>query len=130
MKSALFLGAFVNVFGTLPVHAAPRYPVAPIPGFECMALKVSDSEAMNPWLIVPLKAEPTNASSDVGRVSAILFVKTPEVVQNGFVEAMIFNGQRGWVSASAIKPWKSMNGSSQQCIPSRMSDGSIGFDLK
>jgi hypothetical protein len=117
------------VFGAT-ASAGPRQPVAPLAGFKCMALNVTDQQAMDPHFLVPLKQEPSTGSADVGRASSVVLVQDPEVARNGFLAAILFNGRQGWVQSSALKPWHSLNGSAERCIPSRMSDGSIGFDLK
>ncbi len=110
--------------------AAPRYPVAPFPGLACMSLKVTNQQAMDPSFVVPVYQQPSGNSPAVGRASAIVFARKPEVVKNGFVAAVLFNGTSGWVSANTVGPWHTMDGSPRRCVPSRMSDGSIGFDIK
>ena len=109
--------------------AAPRTAVAPIPGLACMSLKVSDAQAMDPHFIVPLHQDPSESSPAMGRASGIVLVRNPEVQQNGFVAAVLFNGRPGWIKADGIKPWVNPGGNGQRCVPSRMSDGSIGFNF-
>ena len=121
----------LSVVLTAPHLAAadPRTAVAPIPGLACMSLKVSDAQAMDPNFVVPLHQEPSEASPAMGRASAIVLVRKPEVQQNGFVAAVLFNGRPGWIRADDVKPWVNPGGNGQRCVPSRMSDGSIGFNF-
>ena len=82
---------------------------------------------MDPAFVVPLRSAPSATAPSIGQASAIVLVRSPEVVSNGFVKAVLFNGREGWIAAADIKPWHNPGGSGQRCIPSRMSDGSIGF---
>ncbi len=110
--------------------ASPRYPVAPLPSLSCLSLKVTDQQAMDPSFVVPLYEKPSLSSQVVGRASAIVLAKNPMVSRDGFIAAVLFNGVTGWVPAKDVGPWHTMNGSPGRCVPSRMSDGSIGFDIK
>lgn len=111
-------------------QAAPRTVTAHLPGLSCMSLRVSDQQAMDPTFVVPLHAQPSSAAPSIGRASSIVIVRSPQVEQDGFIAAVLFNGRAGWISAADLKPWVNPGSNGQRCIPSRMSDGSIGFDFK
>lgn len=108
-------------------YAQVRRVVGPATGLTCMSLKVTDKQAMDPAFVVPFHVEPASTSPAVGRATATVFVRSPVVEQNGFLQAMLFNGKVGWISASAVKPWTNLGGTGERCIPSRMSDGSLGI---
>jgi hypothetical protein len=108
-------------------NAQTRHVVGPAMGLTCMSLIVTDRQAMDPAFVVPLYAEPSPNAPAVGRASATVFVRSPVVEQNGFLEAMLFNGKVGWISARAVKPWKSLGNTGERCVPSKMSDGSLGL---
>jgi hypothetical protein len=124
---SLLVGALAPQCVTI---AEARTAVAPIPGFACMSLNMTQAQTMDPSFVVPLHSDPTSVSPAVGRASAIVIVRSPEIVKNGFVSAMLFNGRVGWIEASQVKPWRNPSGNRQQCVPSRMSDGSIGFAFR
>ncbi len=125
----LLFASFLISCGTQS-FAAQRYPVAPIPSLSCMSLKVTDKQAMDPSFVVPLYEKPSSASPVVGRASALVLAKNPLVSRDGFIAVVLFNGVPGWISAKEVGPWHTMDGSPGRCVPSRMSDGSIGFDIK
>lgn len=112
------------------VSAQGRTAVAPEPGLVCMSLRMTEAQAMDPAFVVPLRSAPSATAPSIGQASAIVLVRSPEVVSNGFVKAVLFNGREGWIAAADIKPWHNPGGSGQRCIPSRMSDGSIGFAFR
>ncbi len=111
-------------------EAAPRTVVAPIPSLACRSLKFTEAQARDPNFVVHLYEQPSEAAPVVGRAAAAVLVRNPEVQQNGFVAAVLFNGRPGWIKADDIKPWVNPGGNGQRCYPARMSDGSIGFDIK
>ena len=123
------IGLSVVFTASHSAYAAPRTVVAPIPELACMSLKVSDAQAMDPNFVVPLHQEPSEPSPAIGRASGIVLVRNPRIQQNGFVAAVLFNGHPGWIKADDIKSWVNPGGNGQRCVPSRMSDGSIGFDF-
>ena len=129
MKSSL-MALVVSLTVSQLASAAPRTAVAPIPELACASLKITDAQGMDPNFVVPLHQQPSDASPVVGRAAAAVLVRNPKIQQNGFVAAVLFNGRPGWIKADDIKPWVNPGGNGQRCYPSRMSDGSIGFDIK
>jgi hypothetical protein len=107
--------------------AQARHAIGPAPGLACMSLNVTQAQAMDPTFVVPFRAAPSQSSAVVGRATAVVFVRNPEVARNGFLEAVQFNGHLGWIAASAVRPWVNPGGNGQRCVPSRMSDGSLGI---
>ncbi len=119
-----------TVFGSLSVGAEVRHAVSPITDLSCMSLNISEAHAMDPSFIVHVRASPANNSPDVGEAGSIILARHPAVERNGFVAVVLFNGRPGWISKNDVKPWVSPSGNGQSCIPSRMSDGSIGFAFR
>ena len=115
------VGPFSTAYGQV------RRVVGPATGLMCMSLKVTDAQAMDPAFVVPFYSEPSSASPSVGQATATVFVRSPVVQQNGYLQAMLFNGRVGWIAANAVKPWTNPGGNGQRCVPSRMSDGSLGI---
>ena len=127
-----FTAIFAAAVLALPAVSAAqvRRAVAPIPGLVCMSLNMTQQQAMDPSFIVPFRSEPSANASAVGRASAIVIVRDPKVETNGFLAVIQFNGHPGWIAASDVVPWKNPGGNGQRCIPSRMSDGSVGFAFR
>lgn len=123
----LLAGALTAAFG---VRAEARTAVAPLEGLACMSLNMTQEQAMDPSFVVPLYSEPTSGSRAVGQASSIVIVRNPEVEKNGFISAVLFNGRSGWIAASKVRPWQNPGGNGQRCVPSRMSDGSVGFAFR
>jgi hypothetical protein len=92
-----------------------------------MSLKMTDAQAMDPSFVVPFRGAPSKTSPVVGRAAATVLARSPLVERNGFLEAVLFNGRVGWIAADAVRPWTNLGGNGQRCVPSRMSDGSLGF---
>jgi hypothetical protein len=127
-KFSLLLAAALMFPGV--AVAGVRRAVAPMPGLDCMSLNMTRVQAMDPSFVVPIRAEPSATSPRVGQAAAIVLVRSPSVQKNGFLEAVLFNGHVGWIAASEVRPWTSPSGNAQRCVPSRMSDGSIGFAFR
>jgi hypothetical protein len=107
--------------------ALGRHAVGPAPGLVCMALKMTNAQAMDPSFVVSFHAAPSKTSPVVGRAAATVLARNPPVERNGFLEAVLFNGRVGWIAADAVRPWVNPSGNGQRCVPSRMSDGSLGI---
>jgi len=110
--------------------AGVRRAVAPMPGLDCMSLNMTQAQAVDSSFVVRIRAEPSATSPAVGQAAAIVLIRSPRVEKNGFLEAVLFNGRIGWIAASKVRPWRSPSGNGQRCVPSRMSDGSIGFAFR
>ena len=128
IAKVLGIVGFLTITGH--AYAQGRQVVGRLDGFQCMSLKVSDRQAMDPSFIVPLKAEPSASSSDIGRAAATVFVRSPLVERNGYIAAILYNGRPGWIAATTVSAWHSPGGPAHECIPSRMSDGSIGLTFR
>lgn len=130
MLRIAFLALAVVAVVPAIVSAQGRTAVAPESGLACMSLRMTETQAMDPSFVVPLRSAPSATAPSIGQASAIVLVRSPQVVSNGFVKAILFNGREGWIAAADIKPWQNPSGNGQRCIPSKMSDGSIGFAFR
>ncbi len=132
MRIVALVGALV-LFGyvaSASSFAQGLTAVRPIPGYGCMALKMTPQQMMDPTYVVPLYSQPSANSAVLGRASAIVIVASPTREANGYIAALLLDGKTGWISASFLKPWQSFGSVRQKCIPSVMSNGRIGFDFK
>src|ERR1700709_1565483 len=87
-----------------------RQVVGPAAGLVCMSLKVTDAQAMDPAFVVSIYSQPSAASPLVGRAAATVFVRSPVVNQNGYLQIMMFDGRVGWIAATAVRPWANPEG--------------------
>jgi hypothetical protein len=103
------------------VRGAEVYAVRPIEGYKCMKLKVTEAEAMDfsgasrIWIL----KDPQAGAPHIVSASAVVLVKTPEHLVDGFAEVLTINGKPGWIEADRLKPYDP----NARCIPSLLSNG-------
>ena len=132
MRSSLFSIACTAMIlcGASPPFAQPVTAVRAIPGYMCMRLNVSREQMVSRELDVPIYAAPSAQAARIGNASAALIVKTPMDVQNGFVQLLFFNGEKGWIQRALLKPYVTPEIPNAHCTPAVLSNGRIGFDYK
>lgn len=101
--------------------------VHPLPGYACMGLR-----GVNPsWSFAQLPRILDRPSATEGKpvqlASAIVFVKTPLHVVNGFAEVLLQNGHPGWLQRAWLEPYHSVSNPKAHCTPSLMSNGKPGI---
>ena len=77
-----------------------------------------------PWML----DAPRDDAKPVGRVSGIIYIAWPPVVENGFLKAMGYGGKIGWLEQNAVRPLRRADGTTGGCTLRRRSDGRIMFD--
>jgi hypothetical protein len=121
--------------------------VKPLEGYVCMGLK-SDKE-FNDWVPgsmgpkpggpedPPVFQAPTEGSRLLGYNSSPVIVKWPVNEVGGFVEMLRLGGEKGWIKGDLLVPYGTVvrkDGTvikkDKKCIPSLMSNGRIGFDIR
>lgn len=113
-----------------PARAQGLHAVRPVPGYQCMSLNLSEQQMEDRSLVVPVLAGPSKGAQVVGRAPAVIFAGVPPREVNGYVQVLRFNKQTGWMEASFLKAWRNPGSSGQQCVPSFMSNGSLGIGMK
>lgn len=104
--------------------------VRPLAGYKCFRVYVPEEKRFDPTASRPVFAAPTEASKLIGHAGGFAFVKWPLNETDGFVE--IAWGQRGikaWIHKDVLRPWRNNltpPGPASECVPSVMSDGTIG----
>ena len=118
------LVGLVACIGLMPTADAQGVrPVRPLEGYVCMKLAISEAQALNPnGTGVNLLAEPSPGASVVTTAPSVVFVRSPAVQRNGFLEAIALNGKPAWIAADKVKPLDGMS----RCTPSVMSNGRLG----
>jgi hypothetical protein len=120
LRKAILLVPFTMTLA----HAQGLQAVRPVPGYECMALNLSQQQMMTET--VPILAQPSSGAQKIGIASAtVIAAEAPPV--DGYRKVLRLDGKPGWVSTQFLKPWVNPGGSGQKCVPSVMSNGRLGF---
>jgi hypothetical protein len=116
--------ALVLPFAVGVAHAQGLQAVRPLPGYECLALNLSQQDMMTET--VPILAQPSSGAAKIGIASAtVIAADAPPT--NGYQKVLRLDGTPGWVSTRFLKPWVNPGGNGQKCVPSMMSNGRPGF---
>ena len=107
-------------------RAQPIHAVSPLPGYVCMSLNVAPGQMLDPAQGVPLRVSPAASAAVAGRAASVLVVQASAPSRNGFLEVMRPNRQTAWIEAAYTRPWSNPYAPSAHCVPSLMSNGSIG----
>jgi hypothetical protein len=120
----LILGLMVAGALTATVCTAPVYAVREIPGYKCMKLNLTEKQALDfsgaslVWILTAPEAHAPRGTW----AAAVVFVRTPEHLVNGYLEVLQETGKPGWIEAEKVKPYDP----NARCVPSVMSNGKIG----
>lgn len=126
-----FTTAFLTLFAISGlVRAEDYHAVRPIAGHICMQFALLPNQVGNPNINVPVRDTPSMSSQVSSLAPSILVAPAPQQPTDGFLQIVLPDGQRGWVPATAVRPWKSPTNPSRRCIPSVMSNGRVGFDFQ
>ena len=126
-RSTILATAFLGVCGA--VQAQGLQAIRPLPGFECMSLKLTPEQIASPRTHVPVLAAPSTSAPVAWTAGSIVIVRAPQVPTNGFLEALSPGGQLGWIQIGYLRPWRNPYVPGRQCVPSMMSDGKPGFEF-
>jgi len=121
------IGSLLIGLPITPTSAQPALTGKPIPGYVCMRLNLSREQMTSRQFNVPVYAGPSEASERVGQASAVMIVRSPANVENGFAELLFFNGRRGWLQRSLLRPYKTIEAPNATCTPEILPNGRIGF---
>lgn len=102
----------------------------PEPGLKCMLLDDKALQASVQSQLPPIRSEPSADAPTIGYPVGIVLVRDPLQEQAGYVAVVRINGQPGWIEADRLQPWHAMNGRPGKCIPSLLSNGRVGADIK
>ncbi len=131
MKAANFVSSIVALLAFSEAHGQPERQI--ISGFQCVGINIPGlhlsqddlrTGAKFPWMLDAPKGD----AKAVSRVSGIIYVAWPPVVENGFLKAMNYGGKIGWLEQNAVRPLRRADGTTGGCTLWRRSDGRIMFD--
>ena len=91
-----------------------------------MSLNVAPGEMLDPTKAVPLRVAPDLSAKTMGRATSVLIVQASAPSRNGFLEVMRPNRQPAWIEVAYTRSWSNPYAPNARCVPSVMSNGSIG----
>ena len=131
MKAAIFVSSIVALLVFSEAHGQPEGQI--ISGFQCVGINIAGlhlsqdnlrTGAKFPWIL----DAPKDDAKGVARVSGIIYIAWPPVVENGFLKAMTHGGTIGWVEQNAVRPLRRADGTTGGCTLWRAANGWIMFD--
>jgi hypothetical protein len=128
MRNQNFMTAVLCAVAISGAHAQGRHAVAPMPpGYACMRLNLPPGTLYEHRdMQVPVLAAPSPGAKVIGPASEVVVVSSPQQPENGFLRVVITRQSTGWIDARYLRPWNNPYAPKARCIPSIMSDGSIG----
>ncbi len=131
MKAVNFVSCVLALLAFREAHGQPAGER--ISGFQCVGINIPGlhlsqddlrTGAKFPWML----DAPRDDAKGVARVSGIIYIAWPPVVENGFLKAMSYGGKIGWLEEDAVRPLRRADGTTGGCTLWRRSDGRIMFD--
>lgn len=116
--------------GSLRAEAEALHAVQPLPGYSCMALNLTEREMFDPSAAPPVMAAPSPNAQKIGAPSSVVITEDPVRSENGYIAMLMPNGQKGWVIAAKLRPYRNATNPSTRCIPAIMSDGRPGLTFR
>jgi hypothetical protein len=126
----LYCGLLIAGSFSLAGHVADAQGVRAsqqLPGYTCMSLALDPGQIRSFASLPPIKDAPRDDARTIGVASSVVFARTSERLVNGWTEVIMPNRKRGWVNAGYLRPYHSASNPSARCVPSIMSNGSIGI---
>jgi hypothetical protein len=121
------LAACVTI-AQLPGAIAAASPASkPIPGYQCMMLNLTEQQSMDPSVHIPVRSSPSDSSPPVGWAGAVVAVRKPMTVVNGYAPMLCPDGRDLWIAASALRPYHSLGDPKATCVPVTLPNGRVGF---
>lgn len=128
MKYPHVIAAAVLALAPLAHAQEPVYAVKPIEGYVCKSLNITEAQALDTrWPGIPILLKPDPASQPGTTAAAVVFVKEPAHIVNGYAEVLQFTGLPGWIEADKITPYHSASNPYARCRPVVLSNGRIGM---
>lgn len=119
--------ALAALAAPLPAATQPVTATKPLDGYACALLNASEAELRDPqWPGVPILTAPSAAAPRGTTASAIVIVRNPAHVVDGYAEVLQRDGKTGWIEAGKLAPYKSKSDPNARCTPTLLSNGRIG----
>jgi len=117
---------FLFIAAAAPAAAQGRYAVKPIDGYVCLSLNVETGFLYEHRdYAVPEYLAPSLSSKVVsGAPNVVIAPAGPPA--NGWFHVLRPDRSYAWVESKYLRPWSNPYAPKARCVPSIMSDGSIG----
>ena len=129
MKAAVYVSRIVALLAFSEAHGDPEGQT--VSGFQCVGINIPGLHLTAddlrtgekfPWMLMR-----QGRRKAVGRVSGIIYIAWPPVVESGYLKAMSYGGKIGWLEQNAVRPLRRADGTTGGCTLRRRSDGRIMF---
>jgi hypothetical protein len=111
-------------------HSQGIHAVEALSGYVCMELALAPGQYTDPKIGVPIRETPSRSASVASYAGTIVIVRASQQPTTGFLQVLRPNGLPGWIEATYLRPWHNPYDPNAQCMPSMMSNGKPGFDVK
>ncbi|ACB97258.1 hypothetical protein [Beijerinckia indica] len=129
MYKATFCFISIAFISTIVSNAIALTAVKPVTELKCMLLNLPD-EVIRAYEGLPSEyAEAKENSKEIGKAEKFVFVYRTQTETNGFLKVVRSDWTQGWIKVDLLKEYQAPSPRSKHCIPSKMSDGSLGFRL-
>ena len=113
------------------MSAVPAWADKPLPGYQCLSMNATPSQASNPNFMLTVRQGPSDQAPVMGTAGDLLIASNPVIQQNGYIQIIRPDGKPGWILASSAKPWHSANpASNARCYPEILDNGRVGFTTR
>ena len=132
MKAVVFVSSMVALLAFSEAHAQPNGET--VSGFQCVGINIPGLHLRQDDLRTGARFpmildEPRDDAKTVGRISTIIYIAWPPVIENGFVKAMSYDGRIGWLEENGVRLLRRADGTTGGCTLQRRSNGLIMFNL-
>jgi hypothetical protein len=132
MRTAIFVSSIAALLAFSEAHGMTEGET--VSGFQCVGINIQglhlSEDDLRTGAKFPLILDaPREGAKAVRRISTIIYIAWPPVVENGFVKAMSYDGTIGWLEQNAVRPLRRADGTTGGCTLQRRSDGLITFHL-
>ena len=111
-------------------QAAGLQAVEPLPGYACMELALTPGQLTDAKVGVPIREAPARSAPIASYAATVVIVRSPQQPTSGFLQVLRPTGQTGWIEAEYLRPWHNPYNPHARCVPSMMSNGKPGFDIR
>ncbi len=125
----IFLAAILVTLAGLEASAQGLQAVRPLPGYTCMQVANPPAPTLDPTQGVPVRNIPSLSAPVASWAPSVVLVTFPLETRAGFLQALFADKHTGWILASDLKPWSNPYNLRRRCVPSIMSNGTVGFDM-
>jgi hypothetical protein len=133
MKAVVFISCIAALLTLSEARGQPEGEI--VSGLQCVGINIkglhlSQDDLRTGAKFPSILDAPDNDAKPVRRISTIIYVAWPPVVENGFVKAMSYDGATGWLEQNVVRPLLRTDGTKGGCTLRRRSDGQIMFHLE